>query len=168
MTLPERLHHILLKLREGFDIELPDPAELEHSGEIEIRGETYTTRASVPLNDFSQETKFTIYLHTRKTEGVDHEHLFYFHFEGRREISSVYVKLDLVEGNVRQNVTLSSLPREIFVQMVERKLGRGAPRDRGMRDNRGRGAGRGGGKRPWGGRGMQRPPVPMLEDSDSM
>ncbi len=169
MTLPERLHHILVKLRESFDTDLPDPAELEHSGELEIRGQMFTTRSSVPLDELPQAHKFTIYLHSRPADGAEGgEHLFFFHFEGRHEISSVFVKLDVVEGNVRQNVTLSSLPREIFLQMVERRLGRGPPRERRRHGGHG---GRGGG--PHGGRGggrgfHPRPPAAMDESDDSL
>lgn len=129
MSLPERLHRILVTLREAFGSNLPDPAELTHSGELTIRGEEYVTRSSVPIDDIAQQEKFTVYLHCTG----DHERVHYFHFEGRKELSSVYVRLDMAEGGLRQSVTLSSLPREIFVQRVEKSLGRGPPREKRMR-----------------------------------
>lgn len=128
MTLPEKLHHIREKLLECFDVNLPDPDQLTHSGSVTVRGQSFTTLSSVSLDDLTKGNGFTIYLHS--AEGNDNEEINYFHFEGRREISAVYIKLKMVEGSVRQSVTFSSLPREIFVQMVERRLGRGGKREK--------------------------------------
>ncbi len=136
MSLPEKLRYILVKLGEVFDAELPDPDELEHSGEVMIRGQAFTTRSSAPLEELANQEKFTVYLHNTGGPAAGDGHLYYFHFEGRREISAVNVSLSHVDGSVQQSVTMSSLPREIFLQRVERRLGKSSGNEQQQRRRR--------------------------------
>lgn len=153
MTLPEKLHHIRVKLLECFDLDLPDPDQLTHSGSLTVRGQSFTTLSSISLEELSRGNSFTVYLHA---EGEADEKIYYFNFDSRREVSAVQIKLEKVEGSLRQSVQFSSLPREIFVQMVERRMGRAGPR---QRPNRGGFMGRRSRPRPQ--------PMSVEEPSDS-
>ncbi len=163
MSLPERLRDILAKLRSTFDSDIPDPDTLDHSGEVEVKGQTFIARSSVPLSQLEGEDSFTVYLHTKPSDNdMDGpERIRYFHAENRREISAILVSLDYIEGRVQQSTQVSSLPREIFMQRVDRALGRGG----GRRDNQNRFGGGGRGRPPMpgqGGRGRRSRPRPMM------
>lgn len=168
MALPERLHEILLKLREAFEMDLPDPASLTHSGEFERRGQMYTVRSSAPLETLANEDVYAVYTHSQSPESSESEaeapeHLRYFYFEGRGQMSAVQIQLDMIEGGLKQLVKVSSLPRELFLQRVEQELGRGAPRQR--RPNRFGAGGQGDMRRS---RRRQNEPLPFEELSEDM
>lgn len=149
MSLTERLHRILVKLRESFDSDLPDPATLMHSGEVMVKGHPVLVSSSAPQDELVGEEVMTVYLHAKPREDSDEEAVRYFHFEGRKELGYIYVMINRKEdGTIRQQVSVSSLPREIVMGIIDRHMGRGAPRER-------RG-GRGGGDR--------RPMPPMIEE----
>lgn len=120
MTLSEHLHDILVKIRDSFDVELPDPMELTHSGEMMVRGHAVTARSSAPLKELSQHEVFTVYLHSRSQED-DREVIRYFHFEGRKDFSFLNIFMSrMPDGSLRQQVEVSTRPLEMALARINR------------------------------------------------
>lgn len=122
-TLSEHLHAILVKIRDSFDADVPDPAALTHSGEMEIRGHMVTARSSAPLGELMQHQTFTVYLHSKSKEETTTETIRYFHFEGRNDFSFLNIYLHKNEdGSLKQQIEVSTKPLNMVMERINRHL----------------------------------------------
>jgi hypothetical protein len=130
MSLPEKLHEILMTLRKCFGTDLPDPSTLPHGDELSVRGKMVTVRSSVPVEKLMREPTLTVYAHSvSDSSEMRSEVLQYFHYEGRKDLAFVYVRLDKKEdGTIQQNIKASTLPKDNVLSMINRAIGQGGAR----------------------------------------
>lgn len=140
MALSEQLHNLLVKLRDGFDAELPDPQSLPYSGQRTVKGHELTIRSSVPIESLEREQNLTVYIH-QKPEGGDEE-IRYYHYEAGTELAYVYVMLSKKEdGSLRQSISVSTLPHDMALARINGRLGEKQERRRGAWNGAGASAG---------------------------